>query len=376
MNLEKIKEGTKKTGFKLEFDVSNILKKNGWLVINNKYYIDDLTDTVREVDIVAYKATKVDDIYVYTALIISCKKSDERDWALFSKERDTLDPNAPTNPIHLCSNDKVFNHISNKKEWIESYSLENINNGSDFISSITGNKNQVFAFQEMNKSKGEPGNDKNIFSSITGLMKAQSFEINTQKKSTKEGARIYQFNLISVIDSGLVRVDFKENDISPVEVESELYITDYIIHKKKTSSAINFIRFNSFEKLIVEYNKLHEANLVCFVKKRNEFYEEINKSNDSLNLFLDEILKQIKPQVDNLLSRRIENSLFTKDSCKLSYSDEDKIISLILPLESYEITHLNSNAVLRKRLKFLLLTTMKYKGDSDFGFDFMFNMQF
>ena len=33
----------------------------------------------------------------------------------------------------------------------------------------------VFAFQELNKKTGNPQNDKNIFSSLTTLMKAQSY---------------------------------------------------------------------------------------------------------------------------------------------------------------------------------------------------------
>ena len=78
MNIENIEKGIEKTGFRLEFDISKILEGNEWNVINNKYYVDDQQETVREIDIVAYKASPVQDIYVYTALIISCKKSNKR----------------------------------------------------------------------------------------------------------------------------------------------------------------------------------------------------------------------------------------------------------------------------------------------------------
>lgn len=86
MNIEEIEKGIEKTGFRLEFDISNILEGNGWNVINNKYYVDDQQETVREIDIVAYKASRILDVYVYTALIISCKKSDKNAWALLSKK--------------------------------------------------------------------------------------------------------------------------------------------------------------------------------------------------------------------------------------------------------------------------------------------------
>ena len=67
-------EGIKKTGFILEHQIVTSLQNEGWAIINNKYYEDDLHHTIREIDIVAYKADLVDDVYVYTTLIISCKK--------------------------------------------------------------------------------------------------------------------------------------------------------------------------------------------------------------------------------------------------------------------------------------------------------------
>lgn len=67
-------ESIKSTGFILESKVSDFLSNHGWGVINNKYYIDDVQSVAREIDIIAYKATKVRDVLVYTTLIISCKK--------------------------------------------------------------------------------------------------------------------------------------------------------------------------------------------------------------------------------------------------------------------------------------------------------------
>lgn len=41
-------KGIKETGFGLEYAVSKSLIQNGWTVINNKYYIDDVQGTARE----------------------------------------------------------------------------------------------------------------------------------------------------------------------------------------------------------------------------------------------------------------------------------------------------------------------------------------
>ena len=55
MDLSKFEESIIKTGFDLEYQVSEILRKNKWTVINNKYYVDDVQQTVREIDLIAYK---------------------------------------------------------------------------------------------------------------------------------------------------------------------------------------------------------------------------------------------------------------------------------------------------------------------------------
>lgn len=85
MDLTIFSENIKSTGFILENKISKILISNKWNVINNKYYIDDVAKIAREIDIIAYKATKIEDIYVYTSLIISCKKNDEK-FGLYSRK--------------------------------------------------------------------------------------------------------------------------------------------------------------------------------------------------------------------------------------------------------------------------------------------------
>ena len=48
----------RKTGFVLESRITRILQKASWSVISNKYYVDDASETVREIDLVAYKVNK------------------------------------------------------------------------------------------------------------------------------------------------------------------------------------------------------------------------------------------------------------------------------------------------------------------------------
>lgn len=75
-NLGNLQAQIAKTGFVLENKISHDLKRAGWTVISNRYYLDDTAqETVREVDLIGYRTRKLADFTVYTALIISCKKA-------------------------------------------------------------------------------------------------------------------------------------------------------------------------------------------------------------------------------------------------------------------------------------------------------------
>ena len=74
-----------KTGFVLENKVGDTLRRSGWTVISNKYYEDDFEGSVREIDLLAYKVSKVQHVNVYTTILISCKKSEADIWGLIAR---------------------------------------------------------------------------------------------------------------------------------------------------------------------------------------------------------------------------------------------------------------------------------------------------
>ena len=92
---EKIIAAINTTGFVFENKVVELLRKNNWTVIGNKYYEDDLTQTVREMDILAYKNSHIDEnnVLVVTTLLISCKKNDKNSWIFFTRPSNPEDPN-------------------------------------------------------------------------------------------------------------------------------------------------------------------------------------------------------------------------------------------------------------------------------------------
>lgn len=66
------------TGFPLEHYICTVLKNHQWNIISNRYYIDDVKGTEREIDIIAYKVSEcIDNVQYITSLVVSCKKSEE-----------------------------------------------------------------------------------------------------------------------------------------------------------------------------------------------------------------------------------------------------------------------------------------------------------
>lgn len=268
-------DNIKSTGFILESKVSDFLNNYGWGVINNKYYIDDVQSVAREIDIIAYKATKVRDVLVYTTLIISCKKNEENVWALLVKNIKPNDPNIDYEPLKNWSNHPILNYELNfnNKEKI------GVPDGIVYEKIFNVTKN-VFAFQEMSKKSGRSNNDKNIFNSITSLMKAQSYEL-TSLSSRKKERSVYFFHLMSLIDSEMILLDCEGDEIHPSETESHTIISNYIINGESTASKINFMTLNGFLTNEIYYQKLHEYYVTyinkCFSNFYNDAFSNIDK---------------------------------------------------------------------------------------------------
>ena len=71
-------EAIKKTGFVLENQIAQQMKANGWTVISNKYYEDDHSGTVREVDLLAYKVRLTPSFNVFTGLCCTTRPESTR----------------------------------------------------------------------------------------------------------------------------------------------------------------------------------------------------------------------------------------------------------------------------------------------------------
>ncbi|SNT00447.1 MULTISPECIES: hypothetical protein [unclassified Pseudomonas] len=291
LDLEKISKGITKTGFHLEFKIGTVLRKNGWHLISNRCYVDDQEGAVREIDLLAYKVSNIKDFTLYTVLIISCKKSESNAWALLARPVVQDDPNYNWRPFKGWSNHQAISYYLTGKTWPNAYH----NKVSDACPSIFEPPAvDVFAFQEVNKTSGSVQNDKPIFSSITSLMKAQSYEMSLLESRHKDKKRVYQFNLISVIDSDLIQILFTEDGISSKSVTSEDYLCRYILNKEEAIARIKFTTADFFPKLILDYTNLHNQNKQVFSEYYDKFYSDAYKTWRKSSLITEDLHKELR----------------------------------------------------------------------------------
>ena len=373
MDLSKFEESIIKTGFDLEYQVSEILRKNKWTVINNKYYVDDVQQTVREIDLIAYKTTTIESIIVYTALVISCKKNEEHVWGLLAKEKNIKDPNTNWHPISNWSNNKTLEYMLTENKWSKDY-LEIIKEHNLYTKLIEP-QNHIFAFQEMHKSRGTPKNDKSIFASISSLMKAEGYEIESLSKRKKKDC-LYNFNLISVAETELVKLFFNDNGVTATIVDDDKYIGSYIINNNDVQSRIHFINSNKLKDLIKDYNNLHNANSKFCTKLISNFYKDAIKVKSKRELYNSAFIKKIKWQVYKLIPDGFKVGLSEDDYC-MHYNKSDDILEISFsglftnPNESELIINLNNDSKLNVHIRKALKEIYRFEGDFRFIEDFI-----
>jgi len=361
MDLNKFEQGIKETGFDLEYQASDVLKNHGWSVINNKYYIDDVQGSVREVDLIAYKIRIVEDVYVYTVLIVSCKKSNENIWGLLSKDKNLKDPNINWHPIVIWSNDKIVTFMLKSSDWEKDYIYQS--KSAQIYSSLLEPRYHLFAFQEMSKKSGKPQNDKNIFSSISSLMKAQGYEIESLNKRKRQKC-FYNFNLISLVDSELIRLFFNEFGVKAEEIKEDKYIGSYIINQKEVSARIHFVRMTVFNDIVSQYDSLHEHNVKYFKRIYDKYFDKVLEDDKKVELFSELFIKDILYEINRLL-RRNSKSRKSAEDMYLLWNSKNNLLNIFINdtndgLEE-EISLLNNSPEVNKKVEDSLLKYFRCK---------------
>lgn len=363
MSDKKYIEGIKSTGFGLEFTISKSLTTDNWTVINNKYYIDDVQGSAREIDILAYKVTVKDGIQIYTVLIISCKKSSENAWALLAKDKNNKDPNIDWNPVTLWSNQKILKFIIENYDWKTPY----VNSSQDLNDQLFSPQKHIFAFQELNKNKGTPQNDKAIFNSIVSSMKSQDYEIASLDKRKKQEA-IYNFNLISVVQAPLLRINYGDDEPSVDNISSDIYVGSYIINKRETISRVHFIMSEEFDSFLGTYNRLHSHNVQQTSVIFESYFADCLKDNKKVDLFLNEFSQSIRFNIYRVI-RGLRSDDNINNVIGISWKEAKKSVAITVDdvWREEEVEALNSNSELKVKVAAALKKIYRYEGE--FYFD-------
>jgi hypothetical protein len=352
-----------KTGFVLENRIAQLLKAEKWTVISNKYYVDDTEETVREIDLVAYKTSKVQHFDVYTTLIISCKKSEQNAWALLSRDINLRDPNSDWEPFHVWSNDKALAYQLRRPDAAKRYHKNAIAAGVG--GALETPEVEVFAFQEMKKESGSPQNDKNIFAAVISLMKAQAYELGALPQRKKVPA-VYQFNLLSIVDTDLIRLKFDSSNITATSVDSEHYIARYIIKKRESFSRIRFIRAEAFSMALAGYRVLHEANCQWFNDYLNEFYRDILKDRKRVSVLIESFRASVADPIHMACFRNEINSQKMK-SITVGWNYSDSLAEITGEFDESVANTLNADERLKAGIAKAMKSVFRYEGDFKFS---------
>lgn len=365
MKVDKYATEIRKTGFVLESKVGDMLRRSGWTVISNKYYEDDFEGSVREIDVLAYKVSKIQHVSVYTTLLISCKKNDVDVWALLAKHINLNNPNADWWPLHAWNNDKAVSYEMLKSDMAQTYHQAMAKLGVKEALAVP--EYEVFAFQEMNRVSGAPHNDKNIFGAVTSLMKAQAYEIGALQQRKKKPS-IYQFNLISIIESDLIRLVIDGNNITQEQIESEHYISRYIIKKREIFSRIRFIVSSSFGECLKDYGRLHKANCKWFDQTINNFYDSILEDSERTQILIDEFRSKVSGPIYLALKGRLDFQGL-RDFISIEWNKKGRYAEVTFPEIDLFVESLNQDLVLRKKISTALDDIYRYQGDFQFALD-------
>lgn len=374
---KKIECAVSQTGFPLEHYIGNVLREHGWRIITNRYYIDDVKNVEREIDILAYKTHLDEDekIQYYTGLIISCKKSDKYTWCFLTRDADVMDCNIDWTPLHYCMSDKRLKYMFDKHRdfLIKKYKSHNaIKNLYDFSESVFAYQQLTIAANNRNgRKEGDyyfDGNE-DIYNSIITSIKA----LDTEKRSRvnviseKNYKRCYIFHLISVFDGEMVKDNFDKEGNQQIEFISEIkYLNRHIVNKDDDFYIVNFIKKEDFDYRLKLWDFFHSYNSTLLKKIISEYYKDIFLEKEKVNIFWNYFKERISWRVSNSLHK-----LINLDNLDIVYSYEDNKLNLELLtniyLEDTIIDSLNNDKHLKELIQKELLEIYRYKGEFCFS---------
>ena len=364
-DFDKYIENISKTGFPLEYHISRDLQNKKWNVINNRYYIDDTTNNMREIDILAYKVSIVNEVRYYTTLLISSKKSEDKNWAFLTKELNQNDPNSDYFPTTNWSNDDRLKHMLKESDWRKKL-VEAVSKDGD-LNPIYHISEDLFAFQEMNKNTGKVQNDKAIYSSISSLVKSLSYEVINLDHRIQHDS-FYSFYLVSVVDSGFIKIHFSGNDIFCSEIDEINYLNRFIVNEKDDFFKIHFITYNRFANSLINYDYLHKWNVNFFSKLRSDYETDLVKDWKKLRLQIKKNNSSFKHKLHYLVQDKYYGNYQIFDPV-IVYEEVRKKLRICVSEDENFVRFLNDSKEVDKMMKKMLSEFFFYTGGYYFSTD-------
>lgn len=362
--LEKIPSALEKTGFLLEHLVSEEFRKSGWSVIGNRYYVDDVDGKARELDLMAYRVAKSDDLDVCTGVLVSCKKDAENTWAFMSKDKPPHDPNIDWEPIHYWTDLEPLASFLSSCDWRKNYFRSN----KSIHNALFRDTKNIFATQLISPDGSAPKNDKPIFDSITGLLKALNHEIEALPGRAKNKKRLYVFSLVTVVEAPLVDVQYKGKSGKAIEVDRLTYLARYLVRKRELSAHVHFVRSDKIEEFVKTLSNLAEHNASHMQSLVGKSFQAIRTSATVREQLAKMLSFPLRWRLNEFLREHgLEQSI---TDIGLSYSKNQLNIDIVL--DESAIAMLNEDGEVRKMTGDVLKKIARYDGAFHFEEDFPF----
>jgi len=362
---QKVLEAIAKTGFVLEHEVVVALQLAGWKTINGSYYIDDVSNQARELDIIAYKITKLDDLHVLTCALISCKKDAKDTAAFLSRKRPSRDPNADWEPAPLATRLQPMKAHLSSSDWKSRY----FSSMSPPVKSMLVAGRDVFAFQ-MVGNEGQANNNKPYYDSFTSLIKALDHELSKRIESNKtHRKRIYSYSLHTVFDARMVEVQFdqEEKDVRPVDRIT--CFTRYMVRKQDTVASVHFVQSTSMAKWIADLDSLHQHNIDFFEQEVGASFEAIVTSAAVRSYFKEDMGYLLRHYLGKAASRL--GVVMPSGEAILGVNERGLEISM--DFSESDAEKLGTDATLGEELASLFSRRARYSGNVEIGtFDIPF----
>jgi hypothetical protein len=360
--LLEIPKALEKTGFLLEHVTAEKFRSAGWTVIGNRYYVDDVDERTRELDIVAYRVKKSDDVDVVSVVLISCKKDAEHTWAFMSKEKPSTDPNLDWEPVHYWTDCEPLASYLSTATWRSSY----IHSNPEVYASMFNATRNIFAFQQVSSNGQSPKNDRQIFDATTGLLKALDYELGALSHRAKQRKRLYVFTQIAVVDAPLVDVQYHGTEGTAIEVSRLLHVARYMVKKRELSAYIHFIRSDQLGSVVEDLGRWEAHNAAHMSMLVTDAYEAI-RSNDKVQAFF---AKRLQARLIYWVNRALDRLGERDHATQIGLSYENG--ALTIELDSDGAERLNEDAEIRERAAKLLRDIARYEGPISFEWDVPF----